>query len=96
MREAYISLKDGEIFDIGGVSALVIPARPAGILLDAIAGGDVFRDPAHAVFIISKLSFCTKPTVISSFSTTALFQLWPTVPSQNIVSTLAVCPPHQV
>jgi hypothetical protein len=52
---------------------------PAGILLDAIAGGDVFRDPAHAVFIISKKSFCTKPTVISSFSTTALFQLKPTV-----------------
>ncbi len=34
-----------------------------------------FCDPAHAVFIISKISFCTKPTVISSFSTTALFQL---------------------
>jgi hypothetical protein len=39
----------------------------------------VFHDLAHAVFIISKISFSTKPTVISSFSKTASFQLWPTV-----------------
>ena len=43
-------------------------------------GGDVFHNRAQAVFIISKISFCTKPTVILSFSTTASFQLKPTVP----------------
>ncbi len=42
-------------------------------------GGDVVQKPAHAVFTISKISFCTKPTVISSFSTSAAFQLKPTV-----------------
>ena len=39
----------------------------------------MFHDLTHAVFIISKISFSTKTMVISSFSTTALFQLWPTV-----------------
>jgi len=39
----------------------------------------VFHDLAHAVFIISKISFSAKAMVISSFSTSALFQLWPTV-----------------
>ena len=39
----------------------------------------MFHDLAHAVFIISKISFSTKATVISRFSTTASFQLWPTV-----------------
>ena len=42
-------------------------------------GGDIFHDQAHTVSTISKTSFCTKPTVISSFSTTASFQLRPTV-----------------
>ncbi len=45
----------------------------APILLDVAVGDDVVQEPAHAVFTISKISFCTKPTVISSFSTTASF-----------------------
>ena len=51
----------------------------ASILLDVAVGGDVLHDPAHAVFIISKIYFSTKPTVILSFSTPAAFQLRPTV-----------------
>ena len=51
----------------------------APILLDVAVGGDAVQEPAHAVFTISKITFCTKPTVISSFSKTALFQLKPTV-----------------
>ncbi len=54
------------------------------ILLDVVVGGDVVvHDLAHAVFIISKISLSTKPTVILSVSTTALFQLWPTVLTFN-------------
>jgi hypothetical protein len=34
------------------------------ILLDVAVGGDVVQDPAHVVFIISKSSYNTKPTVI--------------------------------
>jgi hypothetical protein len=49
------------------------------ILIDVAARGDVVQERAHAVFTISKISFCTKPTVISSFSTSAAFQLKPTV-----------------
>ncbi len=56
----------------------------ASILLDVAMGGDVVvHDLAHPVFIISKISLSTKPTVILSFSTTALFQLWPTVLTFN-------------
>ena len=51
----------------------------ASISLDVAVGGDVLHDPAHAVFIISKIYFSTKPTVILSFSTPAAFQLRPTV-----------------
>jgi len=51
----------------------------APMLLDVTAGGDVFREPAHAVFTISKISFCTKPTVISSFSTLVFFYVNPAV-----------------
>ena len=51
----------------------------ASISLDAAVGGDVLHDPAHAVFVISKIYFSTKPTVILSFSTPAAFQLRPTV-----------------
>jgi hypothetical protein len=47
----------------------------ASISLDVAVGGDVVHDLAHAVFIKSKISFSTKPTVISSFSMTALLQL---------------------
>ena len=54
------------------------------ILLDVAVGSDVVvYDLALAVFIISKISLSTKPTVILSFSTTALFQLWPTVLTFN-------------
>jgi hypothetical protein len=42
-------------------------------------GGVVLHDLAHAVIILSKISFSTKPTVILSFYTTTLFRLWPTV-----------------
>ena len=51
----------------------------APILLDVAARGDVVQEPAHAVSTISKIFFFTKPTVISSFSTAAAFQLKPTV-----------------
>ena len=73
MRAGHISLKDGKSISIGGVSAPVILAMAGRNFADAIAGGEVFREPAHAVFIISKKSFCTKPTVISSFSTPVFF-----------------------
>ncbi len=49
------------------------------ISLDVAARGDVVQERAHTVFTISKISFCTKPTVISSFSTSAAFQLKPTM-----------------
>ena len=48
----HISLKVGEEMDIGGVVAPVIRAI---FLLDGIVGGDVLHDPAHAVFVISKI-----------------------------------------
>ncbi len=48
-------------------------------------GGDVVQDLAHVVFIMSKISFSIKPRVMASFSMTALFQLWPTVPPQALV-----------
>jgi hypothetical protein len=41
---------------------------------------DVVQDPAHGVFIISKNSYNTKPTVILHFSTLSTFWLKPTVP----------------
>ncbi len=40
---------------------------------------DVVQDPAHGVFIISKNSYNTKPTVILHFSTLSTFWLKPTV-----------------
>ena len=45
----------------------------ARILLDAIAGERHFAYRAHDVFTISKISVCTKPTVISSISTGVFF-----------------------
>jgi hypothetical protein len=42
-------------------------------------GGNVLHNLAHAVFILIKISYITKPTVILHFSTTAAFRLWPTV-----------------
>jgi hypothetical protein len=54
----------------------------------AISDGDRQDDPlhnlAHAGFIISKISYSTKPTVILHFSTTAAFRLWPTVARTQI------------
>jgi hypothetical protein len=44
---------------------------------------DVVQDPAHVVFIISKNSYNTKPTVILHFSTPGVFWLWPTVRSKH-------------
>jgi hypothetical protein len=58
---------------------------PARISLDAIAGGDVFREPAPAVFTISKISFCTKTTIISSFSTLVFFYVNPAVHIESFV-----------
>ena len=49
------------------------------ILLDVAARGAVVQEQAHAVFTISKISFCTKPTVISSFSTLVFFYVNPAV-----------------
>jgi hypothetical protein len=51
----------------------------ASILLDVAVEDDVVQDPAHVVFIISKNSYNTKPTVILHFSTPGVFWLWPTV-----------------
>jgi hypothetical protein len=42
-------------------------------------GGNVLHYLAHAGFILSKIFYSTKPTVILHFSTTAAFWLWPTV-----------------
>ncbi len=58
---------------------------PAGILLDVAAGGVVVQERAHAVFTISKISFCTKPTVISSFFTLVFFYVKPAVHSYELV-----------
>ncbi len=38
-------------------------AYQISISLDAAVGGDVVRDPAQVIFIISKNPFSTKPTV---------------------------------
>ncbi len=64
-----ISLKVGERTDIGGVLApvILIMVWLAPILLDVAVGGDVVQEPAHAVFTISKIPFCTKPTILRSF-----------------------------
>ncbi len=51
----------------------------ASILLDVSVEDDVVQDPAHVVFVISKNSYNTKPTVILHFSTPGVFWLWPTV-----------------
>jgi hypothetical protein len=64
--------------DIGGVSALVIRAM-VGIDFACSVEDDVAQDPAHAVFIISKNSYNTKPKVILHFSTLSPFWLKPTV-----------------
>jgi len=51
----------------------------ASILLVVAVEDDVVQDPAHGVFIISKNSYNTKPTVILHFSTLSTFWLKPTV-----------------
>jgi hypothetical protein len=51
----------------------------ASILLAVAMGGDVVQYPTQVIFLISKNHHSTKPTVILSFSTTASFQLWPTL-----------------
>ena len=48
------------------------------ILLAVAVGGDVVQDPAQVIFIISKQTYSTKPTVILNFSTPSLFEVWPT------------------
>ncbi len=50
----------------------------ASISLDVAVEDDVVQDPAHVVFIISKNSYNTKPTVILHFSMPGVFWLWPT------------------
>jgi hypothetical protein len=72
----HISLKDGDRINIGGVLALVIRTMVGPNLLDTIAGERQevpFSYRAHDVFTISKISVCTKPTVISSISTGVFF-----------------------
>jgi hypothetical protein len=55
----------------------------------------VFHDLTHAVFKISKISFSTKTMVILSVSTTALFQLWPTVQIDKINLFIPVAVEHK-
>ena len=74
----HISLKDGKKIDIGEVLAWSFLSWLASISLDAAVGGDVVQEPAHAVFILTKKSYSTKPTIILNFSTAASFWLWPT------------------
>ncbi len=50
----------------------------ASILLDVAVEDDSVQDPAHVVFIVSKNSYYTKPTVILHFSMPGVFWLWPT------------------
>jgi hypothetical protein len=52
-------------------------------------GGNVLHDLAHAVFLLSKISHSTKPTVIMHFSTTAAFWLWPTVFEMKFTGTIS-------
>ncbi len=51
----------------------------ASILLVVAVEDDVVQDPAHVVFIISKNSYNTKPSVILQFFTLSPFWLKPTV-----------------
>ncbi len=51
----------------------------ASIFLHVAMEDDVVQDPAHVVFIISKNSYNTKPTVILHISMPGVFWLWPTV-----------------
>ena len=51
----------------------------ASIFLHVAMEDDVVQDPTHVVFIISKNSYNTKPTVILHFSTLSPFWLKPTV-----------------
>jgi hypothetical protein len=51
----------------------------ASMLLVVAVEDDVVQDPAHVVFIISKNSYNTKPTVILHFSMLFPFWLKPTV-----------------
>jgi hypothetical protein len=55
----------------------------ASISLDMAVEDDVVQDPVYVVFIISKNSYNTKPTVILHFSTPGVFWLWPTVLVQS-------------
>jgi hypothetical protein len=48
----------------------------ASILLDMVVEDDVAQDPARVVFIISKNSYNTKPTVILHFSTPGRHWIW--------------------
>jgi hypothetical protein len=42
-------------------------------------GGNVLHNLAHALFILGKISYTSKPMVILHYSMTASFWLWPTV-----------------
>ena len=66
----YKSRKVGEDMDIGGVVAPVILAIMVGLNFIRMAprGCDVFHHLAHAVFVISKISYSTEPTVFLPFS----------------------------
>jgi hypothetical protein len=59
----------------------------ASISLDVAVEDDVVQDPAHVVFIISRNSYNTKPTVIMHFSPPVVFWLWTTVDESEICDT---------
>ncbi len=65
---------------IGEVSALVILTMvDLNFVRTAPWEAMFLHNLAHAVFVLSKISHSTKPMVIMHLSTTAAFQLWPTV-----------------
>jgi hypothetical protein len=80
-KRMQISLKVHGDMDIGGVVALVILAL-VGLNFIRTARS-VLHNLAHAVFILSKLSYSTKSTIFLHLSTTASFWLRPFVLSAS-------------
>jgi hypothetical protein len=62
----------------------------ASISLVVAVEDDVVQDPVHVVFIISKNSYNTKPTVILHFSTLSPFWLKPTVVSIGLEAVISL------
>jgi hypothetical protein len=66
--------------DIGGVLALAILTMVSlNFVRTALWEAMFLQNLAHAGFMLSKISYSTKPTIILHFSMTAAFWLWPTV-----------------